>query len=234
MITTPIRFKVGPDLLVGQIVSKDSRSKPQVLFLHGAGQASKERAFPIAERLAEEGIDSFSFDFSGHGESGGTLSESSLKKRTAQAFAATHYLDAESPATIIGFSMGGHIALELLKRCDRIENLFLFYPGIYTQEAYGVPFDTRFTAIIRQENSWQDATVVDPLEEFTGNLVIVIGENDHVIPKGVIDLIYARAKKAAHKEIIRIPHGEHILLPTILNDPELFDRIIKTMMRYMV
>lgn len=229
---TKVNFQAGNEDLSGQIVSLHHDSHPEILFLHGAGQATKERALPIMEKLAEAGIDSFSFDFSGHGESTGILNASSLKKRVAEANEALKYLDDAKEWSICAFSMGGHIALELLKTHPKIKNLFLFYPGIYTQEAYNVPFDERFSTIIRQENSWQNAMVVDSLESFAGNLLVVIGENDKVIPKGVIEMIDKKSTNAVKKEIIWVPNAEHLLLPVIFNDKKLFDCIVQTIVAY--
>lgn len=221
---TKVNFETRNEHLSGQFVLAHEKAKPQILFLHGAGQATKERALPLMEKLTDEGISSFSFDFSGHGESSGKLSESSLKKRVMEAESALTFLQPDT-WSICAFSMGGHIALELLKRHKCIKNIFLFYPGIYTQAAYNVPFDERFSTTIRRQDSWKEATVVNALDDFTGNLLIVIGKDDHIIPAGVIELLDKRSLKTTKKEIIYVPGATHSLLPTLYNDNVLFDRI---------
>lgn len=225
-------FNVGKEKLSGQTVFNPAGDKPQLLFLHGAGQATKERALPIAERLAELSISSFGFDFSGHGESTGQLSQSSLKKRTDEALAAYQFLDQTKPKAICAFSMAGHIALELLKRTQNIQALFLFYPAIYSDKAFNLNFDSQFSAAIREENSWQKASVVNCLKDFKGNLLIVIGENDQVIPKGVVELLDEIAVNTKNKKIITVPEVGHLVLPAIYNNPTLSGQIIKIMYEY--
>src|SRR4051794_17833447 len=101
-----ISFQVGNERLVGQLVLSHTKEKPSVLFVHGAGKATKERSQPLAERLAERSISSFAWDCSGHGESTGTMNHSSLQKRTIEAQMALTYTDPNQPLSICGFSMG--------------------------------------------------------------------------------------------------------------------------------
>jgi pimeloyl-ACP methyl ester carboxylesterase len=215
----PKSFNAGSETLSGVLVSADSQQKPTNLFLHGAGKGTKKRALPIATYL-EEHCDqaSFLFDFSGHGESTGMLEHSSLAKRVSEAQAALQFFDTDKPFNLLGFSMGGHIALELLKDYP-VANLVLFYPGIYTKDAYELQFDQGFSEVIRQHESWRDTAVTENLKGFTGRFLIVIGENDDVIPDAVIDMIYATAKDAHRKEILRIPNATHMFLEPTLQNP---------------
>lgn len=216
-------FQVQDETLSGEIIGKD----PQLLFLHGAGGANKERARRLAKRIVDEtGQGAFLFDFSGHGESTGELKQSSLKKRVDEADAAWQFLAKDKPITVFGFSMGGHIALELLEH-HKIANLVLFYPGIYTHEAFDLPFDERFSNVIRRENSWQDAKVLKNLKNFQGNLLIVWGENDTVVPRGVVESLYESAENAKSRELIVIPQGEHLLLPQLYENPKLMDKVVR-------
>jgi alpha-beta hydrolase superfamily lysophospholipase len=105
---TKVRFFVGREKLVGNIISDNTENEPTLLFLHGAGKATKERSNYIAFELAKHGIRSFSFDFSGHGESSGKLEESSLRKRVEEASAALNFLNHSEAVTLYGSSMGAH------------------------------------------------------------------------------------------------------------------------------
>jgi len=214
-------FRVESEKLVGQIIGDD----PSVLILHGAGTAHKDRLRPIAEQLAGNGIGAFSFDFSGHGESSGQLAESSLKKRVEQAEIALQFI-VKKPFSVIGSSMGGHIALELLKTHSDIQSLILFYPGIYTSAAYDVLFTDEFSKIIRQHESWQQNDVLEHLKTFPGNLLLVVAEHDQVIPPAVFDLIEDSAKSAKSVERITVPNAEHVLLPTLMQNSPLYARVI--------
>jgi pimeloyl-ACP methyl ester carboxylesterase len=169
---TKSEFRVGEETLVGQ---KIGSGKPTILYLHGAGNSTKERGLPIMVKLAEAGLSIFCFDFSGHGESTGEMKNSSLEKRLSESQAALSFLDDKKPVTVIASSMAGHIALELVKRCPRVKNLILFYPAVYATKAFKIPFTEAFSDIIRQPNSWKDNDVMGSLQQFTGNLLVIIG-----------------------------------------------------------
>jgi pimeloyl-ACP methyl ester carboxylesterase len=221
-----VEFQVGGEKLVGQIIGGD----PSILILHGAGTADKDRLRPIAEQLAENDIGSFSFDFSGHGESSGQLAESSLKKRVEQAEAALKYIT-KKPFSVVGSSMGGQIALELLKTHPDIQSLILFYPGIYTAEAFDAPFTDEFSKIIRQHESWRQNDVLGRLQTFPGNLLLVVADHDQVIPPAVFDIIEDSAKSAKSVERITVPNAEHVLLPTLTQNRLLYARVIDTIVK---
>jgi hypothetical protein len=56
MEITKVQFGVGNEILVGSIVRDNPFSKPRLLLIHGAGQATRERARPLALKLAEHHI----------------------------------------------------------------------------------------------------------------------------------------------------------------------------------
>lgn len=219
-----VEFSCGDERLEGIVLGRKRDERPGALFLHGAGQATKERALPLARRLAETGTSSFLFDFSGHGASTGSLEESSLIKRTQEARAALAFCDRERPLRLFGFSMGGHVALELLPHLA-VSHLVLFYPAVYAEEAFKVPFGSGFSEIIRRPGSWQDAAVMRNLDGFEGSLLVVIGENDEVIPPGVVDSIMGRAMLARRKEFLTVPGAGHQLLGYLAGHPDEEDRI---------
>ena len=78
MITVKVTFIAGDETLVGTTFLNNQDEKISFIFLHGAGEASKEKLYPVAQRLLNAHIPSFCFDFSGHGESTGELHNSSL------------------------------------------------------------------------------------------------------------------------------------------------------------
>ncbi len=224
-----IQFTVGREVLTGEQLGNN----PQILALHGAGLANKDRARPLIERIAKEtGQGAFLFDFSGHGKSTGKLINSSLSKRTDEARGAIEFLDKGKKVTLIGFSMGGHIALELLKKYDKIETVILFYPGIYAEDAYSIQFNEQFSEVIRRPESWRTASVLNNLQSFEGNLLIIWGDNDHVIPRGVVDLLLNSATKAKNKELFIVPGGEHLLLPKIYKNEQLYAQLLVKLKQY--
>jgi len=224
-----VKFQAGDEWLSGRLVLADgSASKPQILFLHGAGKATKERCLPLASRLATEyGLSSFAFDFSGHGTSTGTLENSSLKKRVDEAIAALDYAGVTEQISLCAFSMGGHVALELVK-LRRVRSLVLFYPAVYAREAVDIRFgDPRFSTILRSDKSWESSDVFAVLNQFEGSVLIVAGEKDQVIPPEVLKLLYANATRAKHRQYMVIPDAPHLLLPTVLSNEKLYSEICR-------
>jgi len=223
-----ISFTSEGETLSGRVLQPNqSANERSLLFLHGAGKATKERAWPIAKLLAERcAISSFGFDFSGHGASTGQLENSSLQRRSNEAFAALSASGLKEPVGICAFSMGGHIALELLGRV-RTRALILFYPAVYAADAVPLRFgDAAFSATIRRERSWENAEVLANLAEFHGDLLIVSGENDEVIPREVLDSIINSASAARSRELVVVPKAPHLLLPALMEAPALLDEVL--------
>lgn len=221
-------FFSGDEKISSCLISSKQNPAPDLLFLHGAGKSSKERALPLAEKLSSEyDIDSFLFDFSGHGGSTGDLSNSSLEKRVHEAVDAINYAKFVEPLSICGFSMGGHIALELFKY-KQIKNIILFYSAVYATEAFKIPFGNQeFSAILRQKESWEKSNIWQLIKNFTGNLFVISGEKDEVVPSEIPKLLVSSAVKAKNKELLILPEAPHLLLPVIYNSPDLMDDICR-------
>ncbi len=231
-IETDTKIYVDGEELSGRLILRDEKSVPTTLFLHGAGKATKERSLPLATELVKRGISSMAFDFSGHGASTGLLETSSLTKRIREARAALDAGNFKGRVSLCAFSMGGHVALEMLRYVD-IRSLILFYPAVYSNAVVDLAFgNPTFTAMIRQEKSWASATVLDLLDAFNGNLCLIIGENDEVIPAGVVDLIDRHSQNARRKSIIRVSNAPHLLLPTLYTRPALFEDLCNTIAEY--
>jgi uncharacterized protein len=219
-------FNSGNEVLAGTFIRVSEASKIQLLFLHGAGKASKERAMPLANKIAEAyRISSFLFDFSGHGESSGQLSDSSLSKRLSEAIDAVRFAHLGDSFSICAFSMGGHIALELLRDHD-VANVFLFYSAVYSSAAFNIPFgEAAFSTILRTPDSWKESEAWDLLARFEGNLLVVSGENDDVVPSEIPKRLAATPVRAKSSKLITVPNAPHLLVPQMLKSPELFEEI---------
>jgi uncharacterized protein len=192
------------------LVQGDSR--PTCLVLHGAGNSSKLRMEPFCRGLASAGLSTLSFDFSGHGQSSGSITRSSLSKKTSEALAMARLLSEQSPVTLCAFSMGGYIALRLLPHLKaRVHSVLLFAPAIYDPAAFYVPFGPEFSKVIRAQESWRRSDAPELLRGFEGRLLIVVGNDDDVIPPAVIDLLYSSSSSAEIIEIVRLPGAPHQL-----------------------
>ncbi len=91
-----------------------SRSRFAFLYLHGFGSAqSGEKADYFRERAVAEGIPFCSFDFQGHGESGGTMRELTFSRNLEDLVVVHDFLSGQGlgAVVLIGSSMGGATAL---------------------------------------------------------------------------------------------------------------------------
>lgn len=215
-----LTFSAGDETLASLIYTNEENELPTALFLHGGSTSLKDRIRYFAEHFVEKWIPLMAIDFSWHGESTGKLNESSLQKRINEAHAAMEYMHPEKKLTIIGSSMGGHIALELIKTW-RVETVILFCPAVYSDESVPLQFDGWFTEAIRKEHSWEHSSLFEMLQDFYGRLFIIIGTEDTVIPPWVLAKLIASATKVRQKELIFIPgawHGIHSWLETHPDD----------------
>jgi len=177
------------------------------VVLHGAGKSSRIRFEKLRDSLNKKGLSSMCFDFIGHGESEGKMSNSSLEKRSEQAEIAIKQ-HAPNFSTLIGSSMSAYTAIKLTE-LFAIENLILMIPGIYTPKAYTLNFGPEFSKIIRVQNSWMDSDAFCILKKFKGNLLIIAAQNDSVIPNEILENIYDSAICANTKKLHIVPHAEH-------------------------
>lgn len=211
-------FQANNETLEAQLFAEHKNIKPQLLMIHGAGTSDKHSSDYLSEALLEMSIPSLSFDHSGHGQSTNDLKNGSLKKRVEEAQKVLDFLDKEQSLSILGASMGGYVAMKLLQYIPNIQSLILFCPAMYHKDAYDVQFNHGFTDIIRQPESWKQSDILPLLEKYTGNIVVVIGENDEVIPDSVIELIDKHTPNVTSKKIIKIPNCPHKLHTYLRNN----------------
>ncbi|MEI6728193.1 MAG: alpha/beta fold hydrolase [bacterium] len=215
------------DFKIHTIISPDKNQILNSLILHGAGQSHSGRYETLRLKLAENGFGNIIFDYPGHGKSSHNITDSSLQIRTQTA---QRFID-ELPGndlTIFSFSMSGQVALELLKNNPKcIQNLILFCPAIYSKEAFEINFGPEFSRVIRKLQSWKNHDLKLALENFQGKLLIVIGENDEVIPKEVVQTIYDLAVNANKREILELPNVPHLIGNWLNEKPENVDWMVR-------
>jgi pimeloyl-ACP methyl ester carboxylesterase len=208
-----VSFEADGETLTGTKVSPLSGKKTiSLLSLHGAGTAVRERVFYLADALAPIGATTFAFDFSGHGTSSGALHESTLARRIVQASAGLRAAELDQPLLLMGNSMGGFIAASLATKVNS-DGLILMCPALYDDSALDVPFDHRFTELIRAQDSYERSTLPNRLRNYKGHVLLLIGSDDRVIPHRVIEIYLSSFDSAKSKELIRIsgaPHRLHL------------------------
>ncbi len=214
-----LELTVNREHLTGIKVAKDLSKPADFVFFHGAAKGNYSRIMTFAKPLVEKGNSIVAFDHSGHGTSTGEQAKSSLEKRNEEATAIINGFANGRPSTVCGSSMGGYTAIKMLEKFA-VKNLLLFCPAIYDRNAYAIPFDSRFTEVITKKGSWQNTDTVEILNKFTGNLLVIIGSEDKVIPQGVIELIDKSSSHTKRKEITIIPEMSHAMYDWMLSHPE--------------
>lgn len=173
-------------ILNGDYYYNDTSNNYKVLLLHGGGlNTTKEKFHKLRLDLLEMGIDSYAFDFIGHGDNNEDLYKTSLHHKVLQA---KKFIDKYITGnfSIISSSMSGYISIKLTQMYN-INNLILFVPALYTKDVYDINFGMNFSNIIRKENSWENSDAFDISNKYKGNVLLITAENDDVIPKELTD-----------------------------------------------
>lgn len=109
--------------LLDAIYVEPSTNRPQaaVLICHGIGEIVSQW-FPIQRILAENGIASLVFDYSGYGRSTGFIDFTQCEQDAIASFALLRRLAPAIPIALLGFSLGTGIAPAILNRvaADRL------------------------------------------------------------------------------------------------------------------
>lgn len=218
-MTSIIDFDVPFD---GHILKADhyrGHRSNRILYLHGAGASTRHGHHLLRGALQQRGLGTVSFDAIGHGQTGGSLAQSSVASRTrqAQAVASAHGLP--SPLAVMGASMGAYNAIRLTQT-HQVDALVLMVPGVYTPQAYEVPFGPDFSAVIRRERSWSDSDAWDILSRFEGRLLVLAAEHDATIPLEIPQRLVEAAKHAASRQLYVVPGAEHNRMWALLQEED--------------
>ena len=192
-----------------------------VLLLHGAS-TPKGRGRVLFEAfqelLAQNGFSSLAFDTRGVGESQGEYFDSTLQNRLKDAeeayqkFIQDRLVDA-GRMSLLGVSMGGHIAANLAGRHPEwFQNVILANPAAYGSDAEDKKLQpyTDFTEAIRRKRSWEDSPAFSSLSRFPRRVLLFRSEFDQVVPPEVTDQ-YQKVVDG-HVTKVVIPGIPHIFL----------------------
>lgn len=203
------------------------QDRATVLILHGAGESRKERYLPLMTGLAEAGLASVAFDFSGHGESTGALGELSLERRHRQARGVLADLlrrRGGSPVIVMGFSMSGQTVCDLLAGDGDADRgvpsaAVLCCPAVYSRDAYGIPFgDPAFTRVLRRKGSWSDSPAFEALLGYHRPLLVVRPQVDEVIPEEISARIVGSRPPGLTREYV-VEGASHQLMRRFTDRP---------------
>ncbi|WP_284747727.1 alpha/beta hydrolase [Amycolatopsis sp. RTGN1] len=212
--------------------SSGKRDAPCVVLLHGAGQANKERTLPLARDLAGAGVDTISFDFSGHGYSTGALEKLSLERRLRQARGVIENLTSDDVRLfLIGFSMSGQTVADLIQAYgSRVERIVLCSPAVYSRSAWPLAFGDGFTDAIRISDGWRDSSALENLSEFEGRAVLAVPGEDVVIPTAITHEIEQSLHRSADLICLTFGQASHQLGAWFAERPEARKMLIKALL----
>ena len=115
-------------------------ARASVLICHGIGEIAPQW-FPIQRILAEAGVASLVFDYSGYGRSTGHIDWTQLEQDAISAFQLLERLAPPGPISLLGFSLGTGIAAEIVSRvnADRLVLCAGFTSFRAAARALGIP-----------------------------------------------------------------------------------------------
>ena len=228
-------------------------SLPFAVILHGHGGSNEGLGF-IAEALCEEGFASIRMDFSGCGASTEDFSQNNLTNMKEDALRAIDFMESvygcdPERVSLVGFSMGGRIALELTAEGSVApEKLMLIAPAASTKELINLFGGSEnweamkaeaeangFARYYLGEDYYQALgteffaaieRVEDPTEEaaarFSGDALVVWSWDDTVVPAYVSE----RTARALGASKLAFEYGGHLNgLYAGRNDPALLEMI---------
>ncbi|MGW2643778.1 alpha/beta fold hydrolase [Streptomyces sp. NPDC001393] len=211
---TPFTHDFDGERLHGLTAGAPGRAT--AVLLHGAGAGSKQRLLPLLTEFAEHGCHALAFDFTGHGESTGSLAELSLRRRFEQAVAVVDaHTPAQGPLVLVGFSMSGQTVADLVRHYGpRVAAVGLCAPAVYASEAWEVPFGDsrgRFSGIIRTPDSWRASPALEAFRAYEGRAVLAVPGTDAVIPPAVTEAVQDALSTRAQYTRFELPEAEHRL-----------------------
>jgi len=104
--------------------------------------------------------------------------------------------------------MGGYIAMKLLEHL-RCENLILFCPAAYSPAAWDLKFGHGFTQEIRGPGSYLDTDIGTIGGEFKGNVLLIFGSEDSVIPFEVQEMYRKCFRNAQSMTSVTLTEWKH-------------------------
>jgi len=212
---------------------------PAVVMAHGHGGSKDENVgFPgIARALAAAGIATIRMDFPGCGESTEPFTENTLRNMKSDVTAGLAYLEANynvdpDRVGILGYSMGGRIAMELVTADDNPYSAVYILSGVSTpgevciagllpegttqadaekqaKETGSFDYTTQYGQNLSLSAEWFEDMMIDPLKDadkYTGPMIVVHGDLDTVVDDATNKLTVATF--AGAQEVI-VPGADH-------------------------
>ncbi|XOV82656.1 MAG: alpha/beta hydrolase family protein [bacterium] len=229
-----------------------SQPVPLVLLIHGHGGTRHEAGgfTRVADLLAGRGMASVRMDFPGSGDSREPFSANNLSNMladiaSAQRFAETQLTIDPTRIGLLGFSMGGRLAL-LYSQTLNIKSMALWAPAAtdgassmvaalggqaryenmkkQAHTAGAVPFTTSWGQQQLLGYQWftdlENSKPGVAIRQFRGDLLVLYGNLDQVVKPAVAAAVYDQATRSASRRIHVVEGADHGL-GLFSNQPEL-------------
>ncbi|SEO73115.1 alpha/beta fold hydrolase [Acinetobacter sp. yr461] len=144
------------------------------LLIHG-GNSDLSSLNPLEDLLRRENIGTLSFNLSGLNSTSNTKSSLSQNINESIAF----YSLLKKVDIVIGYSLGGYIAINLAKKFQ-IDQLILLCPAIYSDQAVNKNYGNEFKNEISKPYSFYSSSIWYFLMEYKREVLIVYGELDGI------------------------------------------------------
>ncbi len=169
----------------------EAKNAPAIIICHGLSSDRKGKAKQLAQALHKVGFTVLTFDFRGHGESGGRFEDLTLSGSVSDLRAAIKHLSTEGrPVGVIGSSWGGLVALNAAAECKEIRAVaVLGTPYSFEEEKFlenvrkemGLEWGQSIGGKALKQGFWNELTGLE-LGGIKQPLLVIHGENDEVVP----------------------------------------------------
>ncbi|MBJ9705428.1 alpha/beta fold hydrolase [Acinetobacter calcoaceticus] len=148
--------------------------KKVALLIHG-GNSDLSSLSPLEDLLRRENIGTLSFNLSGLNSTSKTKSSLSQNINESISF----YSLLKKVDIVIGYSLGGYIAINLAK-IFQIDQLILLCPAIYSDQALNKNYGNEFKNEISKPYSFYSSSIWHFLMAYKREVLIVYGELDGI------------------------------------------------------
>ncbi|RSO31953.1 alpha/beta fold hydrolase, partial [Acinetobacter lactucae] len=142
------------------------------LLIHG-GNSDLSSLSPLEDLLRSKNIGTLSFNLSGLNSTSKT--KSSLSQNIKESM--TFYTLLKKVDIVIGYSLGGYIAINLAKKFQ-IDQLILLCPAIYSDQAVNKTYGNEFKNEISRPYSFYSSSIWHFLMDYKREVLIIYGELD--------------------------------------------------------
>jgi uncharacterized protein len=216
----PISFPHAGETLTGTLFMPQTGTPPfpGVIFFHG--MTSSEKSYlPMAKALSENGIAALTVNIRGHGDSSGTIEETTGAEFETDGIAAYDFFAKQRGIDpdrigICGGSFGALLAA-MISDVRPVRSIVLRAPAAYTpemrQEKMGEILKREMRVFHEAVSEIARAPAIEAIRKFTGSVLVVASELDTHIPREMAQAYYDNVVLAKRREFEVLKGAEHSL-----------------------